>query len=146
MAQETTIRAYFIGAVVLTFIIVGGLSMIMSVQQSDDTFVNSTEINRFNQSFNTYNSLTGNISNLESGLKSDNSTSDYGSFGVLNSLIQSAWQVFRSIPTTFAFIGNIFLSLSTFFGVPVWIPTLILSIISIIIVFSIYSLIFQRST
>jgi hypothetical protein len=73
-------------------------------------------------------------------------TPDPGVFGVLNSLIQSAWQILKLMFSSLAFMTTVWGGLYTIFGVPVWVGALIGSLAIILIGFTIYSAIFQKDT
>jgi len=133
---------YIISIIIFTFFIVGGISMIASFSSYDNTFIGDAEkYQEFNNSFNTYDDIQDNVGDIESSIK--NTEADAGLFGFLNALIGSAWNTLKLTFSSFTFMTSAFLGLNTVFGIPVWIPTLIGLIITIIIAFAIYKAIFQ---
>ena len=138
-------RHYLFGIIVFTFIIVGGMSIMSIFDDADSSFASDNpKFEKFNSSFNKYNEVNEKISALQTGVESEEGSGTFGDFGVLNSLILKGWTSLSLLGSSFSFMNGVFNSLSTIFGVPVWIPSLIILVISIIVVFSIFSAVFQR--
>lgn len=135
-------RHYIIGIVIFTLFIVGGISMISIFNDSDATFADDAKLEQFNESFNVLNNITDEVTDLEDSIV--NADTDFGTYGVLNALISSAWQTLRLTFNSFRFMNNVFSGLSTFLGVPAWITGLIILIVTVMFAFAIYSAIFQR--
>lgn len=135
-------RHYIFGIIAFTFIIVGGVSIFASLHSDDPTFGDSDKLTQFNRTFNVMDDVSDNVGNLQTNI--ENADSDFGLFGVLNSLISSAWQTLKLLFSSFSFMGAVFSGTTTMFGIPAWIPTLAGLVITIIIAFAIYSAIFQR--
>ncbi len=135
------IKRYIIGIVLFVMIIVGGVSMLSELNKSDSTFTDSEDFTQFNKSFDKLNDITEETDKLKSGVVG--SKPDLGFFGVLNSLISSVWQTEKLTSNSLNFMDSVFNAGQTIFGVPIWIGSLIISIISVIIVFAIYKAIFK---
>lgn len=105
---------------------------------------NQDKYEQFEDSFNKYDSLEGNITKLGGDLTNYQDSTDPSTFGVLGSLINSAWSVLQLMPTTLNFMGSAFSGLNTVLGIPKWVGTLISLIVVVIIVFAIWAAIFQR--
>lgn len=129
-------KTYIIGIVMFCFFIVGGVSILASFG------VNSQQVTDFNTTFDKMNDITQVSNDLRGSI--ENADTDFGAFGVLNSLISSAWQSLKLLFTSLSFMGDAYAALSTFFGVPAWIPGLLGGIVVIILIFAIWSAIFQR--
>lgn len=129
-------RTYIIGIIIFCLFIVGGVSLLASFG------VNSTQVTDFNTTFDKMNDVTDVTSDLRGSI--ENADTDFGAFGVLNSLISSAWQSLRLLFTSLGFMEDAYTGLNTFFGVPAWIPALLGSIVIVIIAFAIFGAIFQR--
>lgn len=129
-------RTYIIGIIIFCFIIVGGISLLASFG------VNSSQVTEFNQTFDKMNDVTSVTSDLRGSI--ENADTDFGAFGVLNSLISSAWQSLRLLFTSLGFMEDAYSGLTSFFGVPAWIPMLLGAIVIVIIAFAIFGAIFQR--
>jgi len=140
------IRDYIIGAIIFTMFIVGGLSILNEFIKSEDrTLVSneSVEFVRFNTTFNRMNNLTSSIGGLQSSV--NRTAGDEGLFGVLNSLIQGSWQTLKGTFATFGFMTTVFYSLSDVFPfIPRWVSSLVVLIISTMIIYVIFSAIYQK--
>jgi len=135
-------RHYLIGIILFTLFIVGGVSILAEFRNSDAGFGDSDRFNEFNQTFNKLTEVTESTETIEDNIV--NAEVDEGIFGVLNSLISSGWQTFKLLFTSFGFMEDALAGLTTFFGVPAWIVTLIILLVTVVIAFAIYSAIFQR--
>lgn len=132
------ISTYLVGVVMFTFFIMGGISMIAIFNDSDSTFIDAAKYNSFNQSVNKYQDVTDSLTDVQASITSAEGGSD------ISALIQVAWNTLKSLPTLFSFMASSYIGLSTFFGIPLWIPTLLAGIVIIIIVFAIWGAIFQN--
>lgn len=139
------IRDYIIGLCIFTLVIVGGVAMLGSLSGDRPELysgADGTRYEAFNKTFNKQNALTGQVDKLEADIT--DADTDWGIFGVLNALINTAWNSLSLILSSFSFMDGAINGLTTFFGVPAWIPLIILAIITIIIIFAILEAIFQR--
>lgn len=135
-------RHYIIGILMFTFIIVGGVSMFGEFRSVYPSFGTDDEYDQFNRSFNKLTEVTIQINKLESNINSTDP--EPGLFGFLNSLISSAWNTIKLLFSSFDFMDEAFEGLYTMFGVPKWVGNIIMSLITVIISFAIYTAIFQR--
>lgn len=133
---------YIIGILVFTMFILGGVGIIGELMQSNPAFGDSDKYTQFNKTFNVYNRVTTSVDSLKTNI--EEADTDFGLFGVLNALISSSWQTLRLLVSSLNFMNGVFEGLHTMFGLPTWVPSIIISIITVIIVFAIYSAIFQR--
>ena len=133
---------YIIGIIIFTFLLVGANVLFAETFVNDQDKLTSERYVSFNKTFNKMSNVTDNVDDIEENLI--NSNTDPGLFGVLNSLIQSTWQSLRLITQSFVFMIDIFYGLFTEFGIPKFIPTLIIALVVVVLAFSIYSAIFQR--
>lgn len=133
--------SYIIGIIIFTLFIVGGVSVLGIFQQSDPTFAAGEKYSKFNESFNKLNDVTEEVTDIQDSI--ENTQSDYGAFGVLNSLISSAWQSLRLLASSFSFMDSAFSGM-TMFGMPGWIPALIILVVIVMISFAVFAAIFQR--
>lgn len=139
---ETLIRHYIWGILVFTLFIVGGVSMFAIYKDADPTFATDDTYTRFNQSFNRLSEVTATVGALEDGITQ--ADTDFGAFGVLNALISSSWQSLKLMFTSFGIMNDAYNGLSSVFGVPAWIPGLMILAVIVLIAFTIYSAIFQK--
>lgn len=133
---------YIIGIILFTIFIVGGVAMISIFNEKDSTFASDEKFTDFNKSFNKMNEVTESVESLEEGITG--ARPDVGVFGVLNALIQSSWNSLKLIISSFGFMTDVFAALSTVFGIPTWVGTLISLLVTVILVFGIWGAIFQR--
>ena len=132
---------YLLALVIFTFFIVGGVSMYGSLGEGNPTMLNSTKYDEFNATFNKVDDLTTGVGSLKSGITA--ADTDFGAFGVLNAIISSAWNSLKLLFTSFGFVETMLVGLTSIFGVPSWVVGLAILLITLVIVFAIYSAIFQ---
>lgn len=132
---------YIVGIILFTFAIMGVLGLMTAFDQQDENFLDDEEYYAFNTTFNKYDNLNSNIDELQGRLSSD---TEEGTFGVLNSLIKIGWNSLTTLLTSFSFMEDVFNGMTTFFGVPYWIPALIIMLITTLIIFAIFGAIFQK--
>lgn len=135
-------RHYIIGIIMFTFFIVGGVSLLSIFNDSNPTFTSDDKFTEFNQSFNVLDDVTDQVDSLEGSITE--ADTDFGLFGVLNALISSAWQALKLLFSSLSFMDNVFGGLASIFGVPTWIPAIVILIITVVLAFAIFSAIFQR--
>lgn len=134
---------YIIGIILFTLLVVAGTNMISEFRLADSSFTDDTKFTEFNNTFNKMEETTAQIEEYQSNIESAENV-DFGVFGVLNGLIRNSWQVLRNIFSSFSFMNDLFSNVGKMFGIPSWAASLVISLITIIIVFAIYSAIFQR--
>lgn len=138
---DVTPRGYIVGIVLFTLVIASGVAMIAEFTESDPSYGNPDDLQQFNSTFNVINDITDEVGTLESNI--ENADTDFGTFGVLNSLINSGWQTIKLLVGGLGFMNTALYGLSTFFGIPAFIIGLVTLLVSIVIVFALYSAIFQ---
>lgn len=139
---ETLPRHYIVGIVMFSFFIVGGVSMLGIMSDSSDTLTKGEKYSEFNESFNVLDDVDGTVGDMEESIT--DADTDFGVFGVLNALISSAWQTLKLLFSSLSFMDGVFFGLSNVFGVPGFIPGTIILVVTVILIFSIFSAIFQR--
>lgn len=140
MANENP-RTFLYGIIIMMFFIMGGVALLAEFQAADSTFDDSDKTGEFNRTFNKISEVTEEVNVLEDNIKS--SDTDFGLFGVLNALIFSSWQAIKFIFDSFGFMDAVLYGLQSFFGVPAWIPLIITLLITVMLVFAIYRMVFQ---
>jgi len=138
---EITPRHYLYGVIIMMFFIVGGMAMLAEMNDGNSK-LNTGMSDEFNNTFNRLGDTQSQVDVIEGNI--NNADTDLGVFGVLNALISSAWQSLKLMFTSWAFMSAVFSGLTAFFGVPVWIVSIIGMFITITLAFAIYSLIFQK--
>lgn len=141
---EVLPKHYIIGIIMFVFIIMSGISLLSALNDTDPTYIDNTKFTEFNDTFNKYNEITTKVDGLKSGIEDAEPGQDYGTLGVLSALISSGWNTLQLLFQSFGFMNDVFNGLSDVFGIPYWVPVLIISIVTTILVFAIYGAIFQR--
>ena len=139
---DITPRHYLYGVIIFMFFIVGGMGILSIFQTADADFDSSSRSGEFNRTFNKLSQVESGVGTIESSIK--DADTDFGAFGVLNALISSAWQSLKLMFTSWSFMDAVFEGMTSFFGVPAWIPLIIGLFITVTLAFAIYSLIFQQ--
>ena len=137
---DVRISDYIVGILIFTLVIVGGVSMTAIV--NDVRPINSEKYDEFNNTFNVFDEVTTEVDSLESTVKDTNP--EWGALGALNALIDSGFQSIKLTLTSFGFMDGVFTGGSSLFGVPTFVAIIITAIITIIIIYSIYSAVFQK--
>lgn len=135
-------KEYLVGIVLFTFIIMGGMLVVSEFRAHSLSFGTEAEYESYNYTFNTLDKITTQVDSLKGNI--EDSDNDFGLFGVLNSIIGSTWQAIKLFFSSFSFMDSVFNGVSNYFGVPTWIPLLIITLITIMVVFAIWSLVFNR--
>ena len=137
-----TPRHYIYGVIIMMFFVVGGMGILSEFQSADDGF-DTLKTGEFNRTFNKLSTVENKVGIIESSFESD---PDWGLFGALNALIKGAWQTIILMVTSWGFVGTALSGLTSVFGIPGWIITIIGLFISVTIAFGIFSLIFQKDS
>lgn len=136
-------RHFVYGVILFTLIIVGGVNMLATLNDHSASLLDRSEhYSDFNATFNKFSELNDTVNSLSTSLDSTNPDVKDGTF--LGDLIRGSWNTLKTIRASFGFMNEGFRGLSSFFGMPAWIPALIISLIAIMLVFSIWSAVFQR--
>lgn len=139
---EGEIKNYLIGIVIFMGLITGTVHIMASFNVDNPQFLDQEKFSKFNATFNKMAESDDQITSVQNSI--EGASTDPGLFGVLNALIMSAWTTLKNIFTSLSFMTAVFGGLYTIFGLPVWAGNMIVSIITIIIAFSIWGAIFQR--
>jgi len=140
-----TIKNYIVGVLMFTFIIVGGVTILGGIFENDPTFGDAGKYQEFNNTFNVLSDVSTNVNNIQSNVEGSGASSGFNIFGVVGSLINSAWSSLKLIISSFSFMTTAYNGLSTFFGVPAFIPSLIILIVITVLGFALYKALFLRS-
>lgn len=138
---EVTPRLFIYGFIIFTLLIGSGVYIMSEFSREDSNFINNDKFKSFNRTFNRYQEITDTGEELEASIT--DAEPERSLFGVLDSLINSAWGAIKSFFSTFSFMSDAFTGISSVFGLPTWISALITTLIIVMFAFSIYGLIFQ---
>lgn len=125
-------------------VIFSGIYIMGQFSISNPSYINDEKFIGFNKSFNQITELNTAVGELNQSIAG--ASPDWGVFGVINSLIKSVWSAFKQMVGTIGFIGTAIHGFGSIFGVPPEIVGLFVSLIVVIVVFSIYSLVFAGRT
>jgi len=139
--SEILPRHYVYGIVIFTLFVVAGVTFVSTFADGGGS-IDEDRLGSFNKTFNKMDSLSSTTADLRSGV--EDAETDFGAFGVLNSLISGAWNTLRLLFSSLGFMDGVFSGLETEFGVPAFIGVLIGLLAVLLIAFAIYSAIFQR--
>lgn len=146
MAQDTTPKHYLYGAILFTFMIVGVITLLTEIDNNTTGGMSENQkFQDFKKELDKRDNLTSNLGSIQTGIEGTESESNIGAFGVLNSLINKAWQTLKGLFKTVSFVGEAFTSASAIFGIPSWVMSLLLLLVVVMIAFSIWSAIFQKN-
>lgn len=146
MKQKGTIN---ISTLIIAFAIFSlvtglGISMVKEVRDVVPSSFNESDLNDFNDTFNKIDDFEEQGESLETRLTSDE-RNDFGVFGALNDLIKTAWFTIKNTFSSFDFISTMITGISSRFGVPSFVPAILVTIIIFIIGYNIIGLIFNRT-
>ena len=146
MKQKGTINiSTLIIAFAIFSLITGlGISMVKEVRDVVPSSFNESDLNDFNDTFNKIDDFEEQGESLETRLTSDE-RNDFGVFGALNDLIKTAWFTIKNTFSSFDFISTMITGISSRFGVPSFVPAILVTIIIFIIGYNIIGLIFNRT-
>lgn len=135
------IKDYIIAAAIFIIIILSGIGIMQTFKDNDNNnYIPQDKIDEFGTIFNQSGSLISEANNLD--LKVTNASTDFGTFGVLNSLISTSWQGLKLISSSFKFIKTILYGPFYMFGIPRWLPDMIYAIVLIFLAFAIWDAMF----
>lgn len=139
---EVLIRHYVTAIIIFALFVVGGMTLLAKFGDSDPTFTNDSNYARFNSTFNKINEVSTSVNGLQTSIT--DAATDFGAFGVLNALISASWQTLKLMFSSFSIMNGAYYGLSSFFGLPSWVPAFLILAVIVVISFNIYSAIFQR--
>ena len=138
---DATPRSYVYGIIMFTLIVVGGMSIYTRFAAFSPSMVADDKYVSFNESFNKFSALNQSVSGIENSITQ--SSPEQGLFGVLNGLVSTAWNGLKMIFSSFSFMSDAGRGLNAVFGIPMWIPNLLLLSVVVMLAFTIWSAIFQ---
>ena len=137
MALEN-IQNYLIGIIVFVLIISGGVYIVGDFYLADSSIDTENSIGNFSASMNKANEVTTSVNEIK-----DSIDAEPGILGWLNALIGSAFQGLKAMFGTLSFMNVVADDAATFFGIPLFLVTLVSLITVVIIAFAIWSAIMR---
>ncbi len=129
--METTTRQFIIGMILLGAIITGCFSMIAYFVPTD-----SIDLKATNETLNKFTDIKTNADSMSNTVQ--NTKANTGVLGIINGLVEISVTALSSIWTSFTTFTLILNSLGTSIGIPIpiWFSGALISIVAIIIAFS----------
>lgn len=138
---DVTIRHYLYGIIIMMFFIGAGMGILSEFQKAAPSFDVENRSGEFNSTFNRLANVESEIAKIQSSFSTK---PEWGFFGALNALIQGAWSTLSLIFGSLDFMYEVFEGMEAFFGVPLWIPGIIILFVTVTLAFAIFGLIFQK--
>lgn len=142
------ISTYIISLIVVGMVFTGLLQMLGQANTKDANFLGtSNESNDYNNLEARFGSFLSDVNKSTEDLKINsmqNNTQQTGAFGFLDALINSGYATMKTLYTTFGFATDSLLYIDTWgLGIPTWVGTGLIAIITILIMFGIWRFIFK---
>lgn len=134
-------RDYLVGIICFTIVIVGGISIIDAFRTADSSFIDQDKYYMFNETFNIKNGVDTSVNNIRNSIITENLPAP---IAFISTMFLTAFQALMGLFTSLNFMNAVFNGLYTVFGIPIWVSGLLISLVTIMIVFSIISAILQR--
>jgi hypothetical protein len=133
-----------LGIAGMLFFILSGLYIFSNVDKNG-ALANDPDYKIFNNSFQKLNEFQTGIEGIKAGVDTSESSSLFDKLGIIESLVQQAWNSLKLLITSFSFLGDIFSTTATLFGVPAFVVALATLSVTIVIVFGVLYIIFNRA-
>lgn len=136
----------YIATIFFVFAILGGLYMINEMIQDKPDFLSSgdaDELEKFNESFNKLEDINRSVHAIQENIQTKPDEGLLGKFGMLGGLINSAWNTIVFMFVSLSFLNSAFYALEDTFGIPSWVPVLLVLVFIVIIAFGILKMIFK---
>lgn len=139
---------YLVAVIIFTMLTLGVVSLIGNMVSStgESTFLNNSNYVDFNKTFNKQAELEADITNLQNETYNSSPGDDSGLLSSINSLIKTGFSGVKFMLSSFTVMGDSYNGLSSIFGLPKWVSSLISVLITSLILFAIYKLIFRSPT
>ena len=135
---ESNPKTYILGVLIFGLLVFCGFYLLGLLNNSTGEFTDNAKYVEFNKSFNDYNKIVTPTSTLTDSL---NDTEG----GVLDTLVLSSWNSVKLVKSSFGFMDNVWRASALMFGIPIEVVQFIVLMIGVIIVFAIWSAIFQTN-
>jgi len=139
---KSKISDYIIGIIIFSLFITAGVS-ILGIYRSNSATFGGSQYTQYNSSLNKLNQIHDTVGVYSDDLNTSGTTG-FGTLGILNDLITKGWNTLRLVGSSFSFMGGVYSSSAEMFGIPTFVVTIITLIFSVILIFTIWSAIFQR--
>jgi hypothetical protein len=121
----------------------GGLTLLGDFVDDSPEVAQDSKYSAFKENLDVRKDINETSNSLQEKLTNIDST-EFGIFGVLNALINGAWNTLKLLINNLSFMTGAMASAVSIFGLPSWVSGTVIMLVTILIAFSIYSAIFQR--
>lgn len=136
-------RDYITSIIIFTLIVGCVVAILAEFKADDPTFGDeSPQFQTFNATFNKYDEISSQVSGWQNNV--ENVSQDNSALGVWDSLISGGWSMLSLLGKSTSFMAGVFTGVSSLFGLPAWITTLLYMLVIVMIIFAIYSAIFRK--
>jgi hypothetical protein len=132
------LQGYITGIILSIIVIVGGILFLTTFTTTNPNLASDGKINNFNQTMNKATEVTTAVNEM-SGSIENASTTNTGILGWLNALVGSIFDGLKALFISFSFVSVAAEESSTIFGIPPIFMALLVLILTIIIIFAIWS-------
>lgn len=132
---------YLIAILIFCLLTSVGLFVMGNFVTKDPTIVDTSVYGDFADKFNKTSKATSEINNLYSDISSKDN--NVGLFGFLDTLIGSAWNTLILLGSSFSFMNDAFYGMTKFIGIPIFVPLIITTTITVILLFAIVAALFR---
>ena len=146
-------RHFVLGGIIFTMLIVGVFSVISLVNSGSPTgdgsdavigFAQSNQLTEFNKSFNKIDNFTTDVNKLKTKFTELKPEGALETITLPIAFITTAWAAISVVGDIFGFMNSSFEGLTAWLGIPSWIPTLIILIVIVVLVFGVLTIIFGK--
>lgn len=141
---------FVIAGGVFILIIFVGTWLISSGAEEDPSWVDADTLAAYNNTFNSYVEYNQKVAALESQTRGASGASEESlwgdAFSFINNLFSAGWNTIKLIGKNFGFIYDIFTGVSSVFGIPTWLTSIVVSLLIAMLAFGLLSLVFGRET
>jgi len=142
MAETLPRHLYFAGIIVV-IVIMAGVALINEIAVDKPDYLGDEGITYFNNTLNNYAELEASSAEFQSTITN---APDPSLFGWLDALVGGVWNGLTNLFSTLNFLISFVLGVPTYFGLPSWLASLTVIMITGVILFTIFSAIFQKDT
>jgi hypothetical protein len=136
---------YILATVIFSALILCTMGLFGEFNKTNPGFIDDPDLyNDFNTTFNNYDEIESQTSELRGQLQ--NSTIDNSqAFGAITSLFNTGYLGLKYILTSFTAMNGVFLGLSKVLGIPDWVGAILILLVTVLIIFGIYKVLFRVS-
>ena len=139
-------RHYVYGIIFFTLVSGSMVGIVNEFGHSNPDMVNDPNYIKFSNSFNQTQTVTDKVGSLRGGVEGNTTGSQswLEKVGPLGAIINSLWTGIKVLGGSFDFLSTAFMTMGDFMGVPSWIAGLITLSVTVLFLFALISIVFQK--